>query len=118
MHVRLFALGVAMGSLATYAVVRLLYVLVTAISPWAWPAIALPFVALAALRDLGARTPVPYPSRRQVPEWLRRMLPLGATAFVYGGQLGTGFLTRFTYSTHLAFVALLATRTHSGGLRV
>jgi len=31
-------------------------------------------------------------------------------AIAYGGQLGTGFLTRFTYSTHMAFVGLLASQ--------
>ena len=28
-------------------------------------------------------------------------------ALVYGGELGIGFLTRFTFSTHLAFVVAL-----------
>ncbi len=109
-HVGLFALGVGLGALLTYCIARGLYAALATISPAAWLAVALPLVALAALRDLGVRTPVPYPARRQVPEWLRRMLPPGLTAIAYGGQLGTGFLTRFTYSTHIAFVALLASQ--------
>jgi hypothetical protein len=38
------------------------------------------------------------------------MVPPGVTATAYGAQLGTGFFTRFTYSTHTAFVALLASQ--------
>ncbi len=107
-HVCLFVAGVGSGAFATYAIVRAIYALVTAISPVAWPAVAVPLVGLAVLRDLGLGVPVPYPSRRQVPEWLRSMVPPGVVATAFGAQLGTGFLTRFTYSTHTAFVALLA----------
>lgn len=110
LHVGLFALGVSSGALVTYAVVRGVYALVAAISPAAWLAIALPLIGIAALRDLGLPVPVPYPERRQVPEWLRHVLSPSLTAIAYGGQLGTGFLTRFTYSTHIAFVALLASQ--------
>lgn len=109
-HAGLFALGVGSGALVTYVIARALYAAVAVVSPAAWLAVALPLIGLAALRDLGVEAPVPYPARRQVPEWLRRMLPPGLTAIAYGGQLGTGFLTRFTYSTHAAFVALLATQ--------
>lgn len=109
-HVGLFAFGVASGAVITYAIARALYALIAAVSPVAWLALALPLVGLAALRDVGLPAPIPYPSHRQVPEWLRRVLPPGMTAIAYGGQLGTGFLTRFTYSTHTAFVALLATQ--------
>jgi hypothetical protein len=110
LHVVLFVVGVGTGALVIYTITRVLYVLVAAISPSAWLAVTLPLIGLAALRDLGVPAPVPYPARRQVPEWLRGMLPPGLTAIAYGGQLGTGFLTRFTYSTHTAFVALLATQ--------
>lgn len=111
LHVALFALGVGVGALATYACARGLFLVVgAAVSPTTWLAIALPLVGLAALRDAGVRAPVPYPSRRQVPEWVRRVLPAWLTAFLYGSQLGFGFLTRFTYSTHTAFVILLATQ--------
>lgn len=107
-HVVLFALGVGVGAFGTYAIARLLHTAVTAISPASWLVIALPLIGLAVLRDLGLPVPLPYPARRQVPEWLRRVLPPGVTAIAYGGMLGTGFLTRFTYSTHTAFVAILA----------
>jgi hypothetical protein len=110
LHVGLFVLGVGSGATLTYAVARALYATVATISPAAWLAIALPLIGLAALRDLGLPAPVPYPARKQVPEWLRHMVSPGVTAVAYGGQLGTGFLTRFTYSTHIAFVALLATQ--------
>jgi hypothetical protein len=110
LHVALFVLGVGSGALVTFAVARGLYGLVAAISPAAWLAVALPLIGLATLRDLGLPAPVPYPASRQVPEWLRRVLSPGMTAIAYGGQLGTGFLTRFTYSTHTAFVALLASQ--------
>lgn len=109
-HVGLFVVGIGSGALLTYGLARALYALATIVSPAGWLAIALPVIGLAALRDLGVEAPIPYPERRQVPEWLRRVLPPSLTALVYGGQLGTGFLTRFTFSTHTAFVALLATQ--------
>ena len=107
-HVGLFALGVAVGALGTYVVCHALFDLVARLSPTVWLAVALPIVGLAALHDLGLHVPVPYPTRKQVPEWLRHIVAPGVAAAAYGAQLGTGFLTRFTYSTHAAFVALLA----------
>lgn len=112
-HVGLFAVGTAAGAVASYAVARGLYDLVAIASATTWLVITLPVLALAALRDLGVPAPVPYPGRRQVPEWLRRAVPPGLAAITYGAQLGTGFLTRFTYSTHTAFVALLASQSSS-----
>jgi len=109
LHAGLFVVGVGLGAMVTYAVTRSLYQLLAIATPAAWLALALPLIALAALRDLGAQVPVPYPAR-QVPEWLRRVLSPGWTAISYGSQLGTGFLTRYTYATHAAFVALLATQ--------
>ena len=108
-HVGLYAAGGFTGMLWTYAAFRGLYLAVASlVAPVAWLPVALPLIALAALRDLGVRAPVPYPKRRQVPEWLRHMVPPGVTAFAYGAELGLGFATRFTYSTHFAFVAALA----------
>jgi hypothetical protein len=60
-------------------------------------------VALAALHDVGVPTPLPY-RPRQVPEWLREVLPPTAVAIVFGFMLGIGFLTLFTYSVHLAML--------------
>src|SRR6266700_1041926 len=88
LHVFLFATGVAIGAFATYLVAHLLYEAVAEIAPAAWLAVALPLIGLAALRDLGLRVPVPYPRRRQVPEWFRRAFAPGVTAFLFGGQLG------------------------------
>ena len=110
-HVGLYIAGVSSGAMLTYALTHALYAAVSSVAPPAgWLVVALPLVGLAALRDLGVHAPLPYPALRQVPEWLRQMLPPGATALAYGSQLGTGFLTRFTYSTHTAFVMILASQ--------
>jgi hypothetical protein len=107
-HVALYTAGVAAGALVSYAVAYGLYSAVTfALPTWTWLVATSPLLALVVLRDLGKRVRVPYPERTQVPEWLRHMLPPGLVALVYGGELGVGFLTRFTYSTHLAFVVAL-----------
>jgi len=107
-HVTLYAAGVAAGTLVSYAAVYAVYSAVTYRLPeWAWLVVTFPLLALVVLRDLGARVWVPYPERTQVPEWLRHVLPPGLVAVAYGGELGIGFLTRFTYSTHLAFVVAL-----------
>lgn len=63
-------------------------------------------VVAAALHDLGVPVPLPY-RQRQVPEVLRDLLPTSAVAFVFGAMLGVGFLTLFTYSTHLALLVAL-----------
>lgn len=114
LHLGMFVAGVAGGALLTYAVVHALYTLLALASPAAWLLVALPVVALAALRDLGVKAPVPYPTGRQVPAWLRHMVAPSVAAVAYGAQLGVGFLTNFTYSTHTAFVALLATQAQIG----
>jgi hypothetical protein len=113
LHLTAFVLGVIVGSLTTYAVAHAAYRLLGLLWPHAWLFVAFLAVGLAALRDLGVGAPVPYPHGRQVPEWLRRVLPPGPAAFLYGGELGAGFLTRFTYSTHTAFVALLASQANA-----
>lgn len=63
-------------------------------------------VAAAALHDLGLPFPLPY-RQRQVPEPLRELLPTSAVALVFGAMLGVGFLTLFTYSTHLALLVAM-----------
>lgn len=109
-HVAAFGASVGVGAFITYVLARLLFSALALASPYAWLLFALPLIGLGALRDLGVSAPVPYPERRQVPEWFRRVAPPGATAVVYGTELGIGFLTRFTYSTHLAFIVLVATQ--------
>jgi hypothetical protein len=42
-----------------------------------------------------------------VPEWFRNALPPGVVATVFGFQLGVGFLTLFTYSSHVAVLVAL-----------
>jgi hypothetical protein len=59
LHAGLFVVGVGLGAMVTYAVARSLYVLLAIAAPASWLAIALPLIALAALRDLGAQVPVP-----------------------------------------------------------
>jgi hypothetical protein len=63
-------------------------------------------VVLALCRDMGLNAPVPY-GRSQVPEYWRDMMPLGVVALAYGLLLGTGFLTRYVGSPHLAMIALI-----------
>jgi hypothetical protein len=113
-HVAFFAAGVSAGAFGVYFAIHGVARLLASVSPIAWLVVAVPILTLAALRDLGAPAPVPYRNGTQVPEWLRRVLPPGAAATVYGGQLGAGFFTSFTYSTHTAFVALLATQAQLG----
>jgi hypothetical protein len=67
---------------------------------------AVAVITWAVLHDLGLPLPLPY-RRRQVPEWLRNALPPGVVATSFGFQLGVGFLTLFTYSTHLAVLVAL-----------
>ena len=69
----------------------------------AWAAAAI--VAAYAGREAGIlRLPVPQ-LRRQVPQRWREMLPLPATAFLYGAGLGLGFITYVPVATFAAVVA-------------
>lgn len=63
-------------------------------------------VCVAILRDFGVPVWLPYRSR-QVSQLLREQLPGAAFAAAYGFELGVGFLTLFTYSTHLAVVVAM-----------
>lgn len=67
-------------------------------------AAAILVIALAAARELGAAVPLPY-RRQQVPERWRGTMPTWAFSFLYGLLLGFGFVSPFTYSTHLAMLA-------------
>lgn len=63
--------------------------------------VAFVLVLLAVAREAGLPLPVPY-RPAQVPEvWRRRLGPWGM-GVAYGGMLGTGFLTNFVTSAHLA----------------
>jgi hypothetical protein len=106
-HIALYLVGIAAGATATTFV---LTVIATGVEQFggrlAWLAIATIIIALAIGRDLGVNAPVPY-RNVQVPQVLRYLLPPSLLAIAYGGQLGLGFLTRYTYSTHTAAMLLL-----------
>ncbi len=71
----------------------------------AWAAAAI--VAAYAGREAGLlRLPVPQ-LRRQVPQRWREVLPLPATAFLYGAGLGVGFVTYVPVATFAAVVAAI-----------
>ena len=106
LHAALYTLGVCCGATIVYAVAAAAYHLLGG-SVRTWLILAIPLLGLVVLRDLGLRVRVPYREGVQVPEWVRQMLGAGSTAFAYGIHLGIGFLTRFTYSGHLAFVLVL-----------
>jgi hypothetical protein len=107
LHVGIFVIAVAIGAAASYGATYAFFSIVSRL--WglqAWFAVAAAFVVACIARDIGLRSPVPY-RNVQVPEWLRRILPPATAAGAYGVHLGIGFLTKFTNSTHLAFLALL-----------
>lgn len=88
----------------------LILVLISTLSSWVpgeWVTAGIvALISWGTLHDLGVPLPLPYRSR-QVPEWFRDVLPRSVVAFVFGVQLGPGFLTLFTYSTHLAVLLAL-----------
>lgn len=107
LHVAVYVGAVALGASLVMVVLRgIKGGLDATIGPAAWPALALALIAVAVLRDLTERTPVPY-LNTQVPEWLRHMVPPAVTALAYGVHLGLGFLTKYTYSAHIAFLVVL-----------
>jgi hypothetical protein len=102
-----YASGVAVGAALAFVVVASLAIAVEAFGGRSlWIGVAVVVVALAVARDLGVNAPVPY-RNVQVPQVLRYLLPPELLAFTYGTQLGAGFLTRFTYSTHTALMVAL-----------
>lgn len=107
-HLAVYVAAVALGAAATAFVLVVLETGVDRVGGGkvAWLAVAAPLVILAIARDLGAHAPVPY-RNVQVPQVLRYLLSPTLLALAYGAQLGTGFLTRFTYSTHTAAILLL-----------
>lgn len=94
------------------------FVLVAGVLPWI--ALTIFAIGLAVVKDAGIRVPVPY-RRRQVPEWLRDIVPMPVTGFVFGFELGIGFLTHFTSSAHLTVVLLagwMATQSPAAGMSI
>lgn len=103
-HVAGYVLGLFAGAAVAVLVISLLAQAVdqaTRLS--AWLVIAVVVISAAIAYDLGIRVPLPYRDV-QVPDNLRYIAPPGAVALLYGLHLGTGFLTRYTYSTHTAFM--------------
>jgi hypothetical protein len=107
LHSVAFLGGVFVGALfALVAVVAAASVLLVLFPLEAVVAIAVTLILWGIAHDLGLPAPLPY-RRQQVPEWFRRALPPGTVAVLFGFQLGAGVLTLFTYSTHLAMLAVL-----------
>lgn len=88
------------------AVVLVFAVLGTVVPRPGLATLALVLIAWAVLHDLGASVWMPY-RPGQVPEWLRSAFPPSVVAIAFGFQLGAGFFTFFTYSTHVAMLAAL-----------
>jgi hypothetical protein len=106
-HLAIYVLAVALGAALTWLVVATFATGVEKVGgEITWACAAAVVIALAIARDLGVDTPVPY-RNVQVPQVLRYLLPPSLLALSYGAQLGTGFLTRYTYSTHTAAMLLL-----------
>jgi hypothetical protein len=102
-----FFAGAVIGGLVALSLVLIATLCLTAVLPdqWVRALIAL-VIGWAILGDLGLGVRLPY-RRRQVPEWLREALPDSAVALAFGSMLGVGFITLFTYSTHLAMLLAL-----------
>lgn len=116
-HVSVYIVALVSGALATMLVLTLVADGLTLLTiDQGWMILALVLVALAVARDITRRTPVPYLTGTQVPEWLRHMVPASVAALAYGLQLGAGFLTKYTYSGHMAFVVMLPLLTVGQGL--
>jgi hypothetical protein len=102
-----FFAGTLVGATASLAVcLAVVLALSTVVPPGLVVGTLVVVVVAAALHDLGLPVPLPY-RQRQVPEVLRDLLPTSVVAFVFGAMLGVGFLTLFTYSTHLAVLVAL-----------
>jgi hypothetical protein len=104
--VALYWMGTVVGGLASIGLAYAVVVPVTAATGRTTALVGACAVAMLGLaHEAGLPVPVPY-RRRQVPSTWREQLSSGETSLLYGLALGTGFLTLFTSSTHLAFVAL------------
>lgn len=107
LHSGAFLAGVFIGALfVLVAVIAAASLLLLALPTEAVVAIAAGLILWGIAHDVGFPVRLPY-RRRQVPEWFRRALPPGTVAALFGFQLGVGVLTLFTYSSHIAMLALL-----------
>lgn len=107
-YTALYGIGIAAGATAVYALVATIEAGVGAVVGERNLLIGLAVIVAAAVaRDLGVPVRMPYREQTQVSQRVREQLGPSMTSIVYGAHLGVGFLTRYTYSTHLAFVLLL-----------
>lgn len=104
----MFFVGTFLGALVTYGLLRGLFITELHEGRIVLLVAILVVGVCGSLRDLGKRAPVPYVNK-QVPEWLRGIVPLPVTSVIYGFLLGLGFVTKFTYGAHLTLVLVLAT---------
>lgn len=103
----IFATGVFLAAALTFGVIALLGSAVVAlIGRWLWSAVVIALAVWVSARDAYPRVPVPYRDV-QVPEWIKHTFRPTETAFLYGAHLGVGFLTRFTFGTHMTFMLAL-----------
>lgn len=103
-HAAVFLVGSAIGVLASYALaLGVIEAIRNLLSVEVAAALAVLIVAIAIIRELGVRVPLPY-RVRQVPEGWRGTMPVWGFSLAYGIMLGFGFLSPYTYSTHLAML--------------
>lgn len=103
-HSGAFFAGVFVGGVVSMAGVLVVFAAArVVVSSHGLALAAAAVIVWAALHDLGIPLPLPY-RPRQVPDWFREVFPAGVVAVAFGGMLGVGFLTLFTYSTHLAIL--------------
>ena len=105
----LSAMGVALAAIGVFGALSLVvgrtgYVILASLA-----------VALACARDLGVNLPLPY-RRGQVPEVFRDTFGVRGFSFVFGLQLGAGFLTHFTTSFHMLMVVTVPLVTSAVGI--
>lgn len=96
----LSAMGVALAAIGVFGALSLL------VGKTGYTILASLAVVLACARDLGVDLPLPY-RRGQVPEIFRDTFGVRGFSFVFGLQLGAGFLTHFTTSFHMLMVVTL-----------
>jgi hypothetical protein len=105
--VGLFYLGSALGCTMSILVAAACVGTVAAVSGRRAALITACLVAsLGLLRDVGFPAPVPYRHRQVPAEWRQTSKSSARMSFAYGIALGVGFLTLFTSSVHLVFIAL------------
>lgn len=105
--VSLFAFGVWLSTMGiAVAAIAVFGGLSLAVGKTGYAVLGFLVVAVACLRDLGLNLPLPY-RKGQVPEIFRDTFGVRIFSFIFGLQLGAGFLTYFTTSFHMLMVVSL-----------